>query len=118
MSVLNNFDLAQQIYSYFDNSSKRGTGGRQIKQENTLKTRAYAHDEWRRENNEIYEAAIDQWREEHAADPNIGEARSVSSKLFKQLAATEQKKYKDAARARLAAQNGNLEITDPTKRAK
>lgn len=115
--ALNNVDGLYQIYAYLDNSLKQGTGGRQLKQDPTIKTRAYGHDKWRQENNEISEAAINQWREEHKVDLNFGKARSVSSKLFKQLAALEQKKYKDMARVQLTARNGDLMITDQTEYA-
>ncbi|KAF8602461.1 hypothetical protein BDV93DRAFT_557460 [Ceratobasidium sp. AG-I] len=110
-------DIGTQIYSYVNNSSIRKSKGRQVKQEAPIKTRAYGHDDWRRENNEVYEAAIDEWRAGHKGeDPNFGKARSISSDAFKKLPAIEQKKYKDVARARLIAQNADRELTDPNQR--
>jgi hypothetical protein len=73
---------------------------------------------WRRENPDVYQEAIKAWKAEQEREPNVGEARAVSSAEFKKLPKEEQKKWKAKAKTSLKASRALAKITDPEERAK
>ncbi|CAE7088272.1 unnamed protein product [Rhizoctonia solani] len=110
-------NIGTQIYAYVNNASVRNSAGRKLITPSTaIKTRAYGHDEWRRENSDIFNEALDAWKASRGDGPNVGEARALSSQLFKKLPEDEQDKWKEVARQRLAAARAHSKLTDPNDR--
>lgn len=114
-------DIRQKIYAHLDNGTKRNHDGEELEPKSSepkLKNKAYGHDSWRKENPEAYQEALEAWKEEQDREPNIGEARAVSSAEFKKLPEEEQKKWTAKAKAALKASRALAKITNPEERAK
>ncbi|QRV78855.1 DNA ligase 4 [Ceratobasidium sp. AG-Ba] len=64
---------------------------------------AYGHDYWRRANLAVFDELVADWVKTHPPPANIGEAMSLSRKLFSRQPKEVQKKFEDIAAEDLAA---------------
>ncbi|CUA67184.1 DNA ligase 4 [Rhizoctonia solani] len=94
------------VYTYLYNHTKRSSNGVTAKAIHA-KSRAYAHDFWRRENMEAYQMAVAAYIEGHPNEAvdgalSFGKMRSVSTAAFKLLPKETQDKWRKIAKDDLA----------------
>ncbi|CUA75650.1 Cell surface glycoprotein 1 [Rhizoctonia solani] len=94
------------VYAYLYNHTKRSSNGVTAKVVQP-KSRAYAHDFWRRENMEAYQMAVAAYIEGHPDEAvdgalSFGKMRSVSTAAFKLLPKETQDKWRKIAKDDLA----------------
>ncbi|CAE6445825.1 unnamed protein product [Rhizoctonia solani] len=92
--------VGQQLYTYVNNSSVGGTGGRSpngpgaLKDEPVRKHRSFGHDFWRRANPGLHDEAIEVWRKEHnRKELNFGKLRKISFDAFAALPQAEREPW-------------------------
>jgi hypothetical protein len=107
--------VQQKVYSYLTNHSARGSVGVKVKPQ-TVKHRIYGHDVWVHENPEDFERALARYK---ANNPditlNVGQRRSVTINLFRELPEDEQSKYRKMASDRLKAMRALQMLAGPDR---
>ncbi|CAE6527001.1 unnamed protein product [Rhizoctonia solani] len=95
--------LGPKVYSYLTNHSARGSAGVKAKAQ-TIKQRVYGHDIWRRENPDVFEKALDNYKTDNPkANINVNLRRTLTIDLFRKLPEDEQNKYRGMASDRMKA---------------
>ncbi|KEP46672.1 hypothetical protein V565_186640 [Rhizoctonia solani 123E] len=113
--------VGQQLYTYVNNSSVRGTGGRDpngpgaLKDGPVRKHRSSGHDFWRRANRDPYDKAVEVWRKQHnGKDPNFGELRKISFDAFAALPQVEREPWDAKAQEALEENHAQADAPLPS----
>ncbi|CAE6443923.1 unnamed protein product, partial [Rhizoctonia solani] len=113
--------VGQQLYTYVNNSSVRGTGGRDpngpgaSKDEPVRKHRSFGHDFWRRANPRLYDEVVEVWRKQHnGKDPNFGKLRKISFDAFAALPQAEREPWDAKAQEALKENHAQADAPLPS----
>jgi hypothetical protein len=107
----------QQAYTYLHNHTKRKTNGIEPKVPK-IKERAYGQDYWHRDHKDLVVELMAEYRKKNPGILfNVGNRRKILGILFREQPPAVIKKYKDIAKADLAAQKLKASL-DSHKRQK
>ncbi|KAG9081050.1 hypothetical protein FRC07_014683, partial [Ceratobasidium sp. 392] len=111
--------VGEKIYNFFGNHTKHRTRAKPPKI--LIKTKCFGQDTYRKSNPEEHNAAVEaliatEYPHYIGVKLNIGQTRSLSSQVFKQLPAEEQAHWRRAAKEALLEEQTAARLTDPQAR--